>query len=285
MSHSLPSPLPLLDRILLLTLGKAVPAAEREEWFHTWQAELWHIHHRTRSRRSEALGVMVDLSIGLLRDALWLRTDSWRRALSGTAILCLSSLFALCLLSALASLVLNGGWHALSLNLGSPFKRFVIETPLVAFVTFATASRRHVKPSATGKTMYWIKRQLFFAAKATLVLVLSFLLSTDVCQPLHASLPVTADLVQVLISVCISLVGLRWAFHDQGQRCNQCLRVLSTPARVGRPSHNLLEWNGNELVCRQGHGLLSIPEMETSWCRSSEWITQNPGWDRVAGVS
>jgi hypothetical protein len=45
---------------------------------------------------------------------------------------------------------------------------------------------------------------------------------------------------------------------------------------VGRPSHNLLEWNGTELLCPDGHGHLSVPEMETSWCQSSRWTFQTP---------
>jgi hypothetical protein len=48
--------------------------------------------------------------------------------------------------------------------------------------------------------------------------------------------------------------------------------LLTEPARVGRPSRNLLEWNGSEMNCRQGHGLLSVAEMETSWCEASRWI-------------
>lgn len=81
----------------------------------------------------------------------------------------------------------------------------------------------------------------------------------------------TADLLQLFAFVLFALIGLRWAIHDQEQRCKHCLRLLTTPARVGRPSHNLLEWNGTELSCKHGHGLLSIPEMETSWCRYSHW--------------
>jgi hypothetical protein len=83
----------------------------------------------------------------------------------------------------------------------------------------------------------------------------------------------------LLLFVPLALIGLRWAFADQEQRCKQCLRMLAGPARVGRPSHNLLEWNGTELACKQGHGLLSVPEMETSWCDSSRWVELNPVWD------
>jgi hypothetical protein len=72
--------------------------------------------------------------------------------------------------------------------------------------------------------------------------------------------------------VLFALIGLRWAVRDQEERCKHCLRSLTTPARVGRPSHNLLEWNGTELSCKHGHGLLNIPEIETSWCQYSHWI-------------
>jgi len=284
MSHGLPSPLPLFDRILLRTVAKAVPFSEREEWLDTWQAELWHVYHCSRNRRSRTFGVIADLSVGLTCDAVWLRTDSWRRAFSGTAILCLVSLLGLCVLSTLLGLALSGSWHSLSLNLGGQFKRFLIETPLVVFVTFATASHRHLEQNTPGKKIYWIKRQLFFTTKTALVLLLAFLLSVDVCMPIRMSLLYTADLLQILFSVFFSLIGLRWSFNDREQRCKQCLRSLATPARVGRPSHNLLEWNGSELICKQGHGLLSIPEMETSWCQASQWVEQTPGWDQAASA-
>lgn len=31
------------------------------------------------------------------------------------------------------------------------------------------------------------------------------------------------------------MLGLRWAIHDQQQRCKHCLHSLATPSRVGRP--------------------------------------------------
>jgi len=284
MSHGLPSPLPLFDQILLRTVEKAVPSSKRQEWLDTWQAELWHVYNRSRNRPSRTFGLIADLSVGLTCDAVWLRTDSWRRAFSGTAILCLGSLLGLCLLSVLLGLILSGSWHSFSLNLGVQFRRFLFETPLVAFVTFSTASHRHLEQNTPGKKIYWIKRQLFFTAKTTLVLACAFLLSVDVCMPIRMPLPYTSELLQILFSVIFSLIGLRWAFHDREQRCKQCLRSLATPARVGRPSHNLLEWNGSELICKQGHGMLNIPEMETSWCQASQWVEQDPGWDQAASA-
>jgi hypothetical protein len=272
MSQMPPSTLPLFDRGLLRAAARLVPAADREDWLRAWQAELWHMHHRSRRHGLRAFMSVADRSIGLTCDALWLRTDSWGRIWSGTAALCIASLLALCLLSAVIALALSGGWHSAGLQLDGQFDRSIVAAPLIVFVAFATASRRHLSPGSAIRTRFWIKRQLFFAMKIAEILALSFLLSYDLCRPVHTSLPNTADFLQILSFVLIALVGLRWAFRDQEQRCKQCLHALATAARVGRPSHNLLEWNGTELSCKQGHGLLSIPEMETSWCQSSRWV-------------
>jgi hypothetical protein len=208
-------------------------------------------------------------------DAIWLRTDSWRRAFSGTAVACLGSLAGLVLLSLLVGLALTGSWHALRLYAAAPFQRFFAEAPLVAFVTFSIELRRYLDQRSTSRKHYWIKRRFFFLSKTALLLLLAFLLSADLTQPLHARLPLTMELFQTFFFVVQALVGVRWAFLDQEQRCKECLRSLATPERVGRPSHNFLEWNGMEQACKQGHGLLSIPEMETSWCRSSQWLEQD----------
>jgi hypothetical protein len=226
----------------------------------------------------------TDLSIGLTRDALWLRGDSWRRALSGTPALCLGSLLGLCVLALLIDLAMAGSWRALSPHLRAEFMHFLVAAPLVIFVTLATSSRRRIERGSFRKAIYRIKRRLFFVTEASLVLLLSFLISVDICEPIHQVAPNTADVLQILFFVILALVGLRWAYLDRDQRCEQCLRLLTSPARVGRPSHNLLEWSGTEQICARGHGLLSVPEMESSWRESSRWVGQERGWDRVASV-
>jgi hypothetical protein len=271
MSHAVPPTLPRFERNLLSMVRKLVPADEREEWSRIWQAELWHAHHRSCHRHVSPLAGIADLSIGLTRDAFWLRTESWRLALSDTAALCLVSLLGLSVLSTLIALALSGGWHSLHLYLRDELTRSLVAAAHVLFVLLATASRRH-SGQGISRWPFWIKRHFFFVLKTFQILLLAFLLSVDLCIPLHTLIPLTADLLQLFAFVLFALLGLRWAIGDQEQRCKQCLRSLSTPARVGRPSHNLLEWNGTEQSCKHGHGLLSIPEIETSWCRSSRWI-------------
>jgi hypothetical protein len=284
MTPQLPSPLPRFDRALLRAVEKIVPAAGRAEWLRTWQAELWHTHHRRRDGARRGFSVAADLSLGLACDALWLRGESWRQTFRGTAVLCLATLAALCVVSGVLTLAMSGGWGPMWPHLAEQLQRFVFAAPLVVFVSFGIASRREVGQHSGGRAIYRIRRGLFLAAKTALALLLCFLLSVDVCVPVHAYLPATADLLQILFFVIFALVALRWVFADQEQRCEQCLRALASPARVGRPSHNLLEWNGTEQVCKQGHGLLSVPEMESSWRQASQWVELAAGWDEAASV-
>lgn len=280
MATQLPSPLPQSDRNLLRAAERIVPHAEREEWRRVWHAELWHMRHCNRiTRRTTA-----DLSTGLICDALWLRSESWRLILSGTAALCVASLCGLLLVSTLLALALNGNWHSMTVNLADQFHRFLFEAPLVIVVNCGLATRLYCQRSSRTNPSAWLMRQLFFAAKATLTLLLAFVLSADICQPVYTVFPLTADLLQTFLFTILALIGLRWVIRDQDDRCKKCLRVLATPARIGRPSHNLLEWNGTELACKRGHGLLSVPEMETSWCQSSRWVEIRPNWNHPASV-
>jgi hypothetical protein len=275
MSPLLSPTLPSFERSVLSIVRRLVPSHERDEWSRTWQAELWYMHQRSRHRHVSPVAGILDLSIGLTRDALWLRTEKWRVAFIDTAMVCLASLLGLSLLSILVALALAGSWYSLHLYFRDEFTRSLLAAPHVLFVLLATAPRRYSGESNITRWRFWIKRQFFFVLKILQVLLLAFLLSVDLCLPLHTLVPLTADLLQLFAFVLFALLGLRWAIGDQEQRCKQCLRSLSTPARVGRPSHNLLEWNGTELSCKHGHGRLSIPEMETSWCESSRWINLN----------
>jgi len=264
--------LPRFDRALVRAMRLIVPVDDRPEWLRTWHAELWHMRHLKAIHRN-------GLSIGLTRDALWLRTERWRRAYTGTVSLCLAALASLCIAATLIMVFLTGSWLDASRYLGVRLPHFIAGSPLlvlVAYAEFTMSSTRHTEHGSAGKFHFWLKRKLFLFAKTALLLLLNFLLSADLFQTLHASFSITSDLLQIFAFVIFSLFSLRWSFLDKQTRCKQCLRALTTPARVGRPSHNLLEWNGTELLCPDGHGHLSVPEMETSWCQSSQWTFQTP---------
>lgn len=257
------------ETVLLLQVARIVPAADRAEWSRFWHAELWCQRHPAAGRAA------ADLHAGLIWDALWIRMESSRCALRGTASLCLGALALACGLALLVDICSLGSVHALLGHLVLDRGRFLLATPLVLLVTFLTASRRAVHANSTGKhglpQHAALLRATFFVLKTASLFVLAYLLSATVCAPLAVTFPNTAALVQILLFVVLSVLALRWSFADQERRCKHCLRLLTEPARVGRPSHNLLEWSGTALVCVRGHGVLSIPELETSWHQSSEW--------------
>ena len=278
-----PSSLPFFHRAVLGTVQHIVPAVDREDFLRSWHAELYHMHHCIPRRRLSAVRLHLDLPLGVASDALWLRTHSLRRSLAGTPMLCVASLLALSLLSFAFAVVSYGGWHALGRHLTRQAEHSLVAVPILLFVTYAIASFSHVELSSIPHTVRWINHLLFTALKTSLALLLTFLLSVCVTRPLYVPLPHGADLLQILFFVIFALFAVRWSFHDQEQRCKHCLCALTTPARVGRPSHNLLEWNGTEQTCKHGHGRLSIPEIETSWHQYSRWIEES-SFDRVASA-
>ena len=75
-----------------------------------------------------------------------------------------------------------------------------------------------------------------------------------------------------------AMVALSWSLHDQGRRCRLCLRRLGNEASVGTPSYLLLDWWGTELVCSDGHGLLHVPEMKSSWQEFDQWVSLDESW-------
>ncbi len=177
-------------------------------------------------------------------------------------------------MTSLLAFILDGGWRSLALDLHNDYKPCLVAAPLVLFVAFSVAPRRPVQVWRSDRVASTARRTMFFLAKAVLVLCLAFLLSVDCCAPLALSLPNAAQFCHVLLFVLLATTQLRWSFQDQEARCKECLRLLAAPTRVGRPSHNLLEWNGTQIACELGHGRLRVPELETSWRQSSEWMRE-----------
>jgi hypothetical protein len=125
-----------------------------------------------------------------------------------------------------------------------------------------------------GKGRRWI----FLSSKFLLVVPLVFLTSIDVAYGVPSLGCTTAQYIQLAISFFGLLFAFRWILQDQRKRCPLCLRVLSNPARVGQASRNFLAWNGTELICSGGHGLLHIPELPTSWFGTQRWLYLDPSW-------
>ena len=254
-----------LENNLLKYGQRLVPLDQRAEWLRSWQGELW--YERSLSRH--------DLSMGLVRDALWLRTDRWRQEMSGTAVLCLLLLSVLVAVAALPAAMFATRTEGLLVFSVRMLPRFAVASGLTLFVSYA-ASFANTGMPASRSSQPWLRAWIFHVAKVILLLGLSAFVSVDVCLPLEVKVSFAALPLELLLYVMTALLGLRWNLLDGQCRCRRCLRSLAPPQRIGRPSWNFLEYNGTELACRDGHGLLTVPELETSWCRSSAWIAEPP---------
>ena len=134
-----------------------------------------------------------------------------------------------------------------------------------------------------------IRRWIFLAAKLALILVVVGFASLDLAHVSASINSLTAEYIQLASSLCGFLFAFRWGLHDQRRRCPKCLRSLTHPAYVGQSSRNFLGWNGTELICAGGHGLLHIPDMPTSWFSTQRWLYLDPSWrslfsDAYAGM-
>jgi hypothetical protein len=129
------------------------------------------------------------------------------------------------------------------------------------------------------------RRWLFLAIKLSLILPLVYFSSLDLA---YAGLPVdspSAQYMQIVSSFVGLLFALRWVLQDQRRRCPVCLRLLTNPARVGQAAQSFLAWNGTELMCSVGHGLLHIPELPTSWFSTQRWLYLDPSWSALFSES
>jgi hypothetical protein len=134
----------------------------------------------------------------------------------------------------------------------------------------------------SSRKLAWSKRLRrwgFLACKLGLLLPIVYFVPIDLAHLRPVIDPFTSEYIQLLSSFSICLFGLRWSLRDQRQRCPVCLRKLTHPARVGEPSRTFLAWNGMELMCAGGHGLLHVPEMPTSWFSTQRWLYLDPSWE------
>jgi hypothetical protein len=129
-----------------------------------------------------------------------------------------------------------------------------------------------------------VRRWVFLSAKFILIVPIVYFVSFDLAYSSSSMSVGTSEFVLGFSSFWALLFAFRWALRDQRRRCPVCLCTLTNPARVGQFSRNFLAWNGTELVCLSGHGLLHVPDIPTSWFSSQRWLYLDPSWSALFPV-
>ena len=163
-----------------------------------------------------------------------------------------------------------------------PGNVFLFAVILACLALPATTSLPLGEYRVSSRKLSWstrLRRWGFLASKIALLLPIVYFVSLDLAHPRTTIDPISSEYIQLISSFSICLFGLRWTLRDQRQRCPVCLGKLTHPARVGQPSRSFLAWNGTELICIVGHGLLHVPEMPTSWFSEQRWLYLDPSWE------
>jgi hypothetical protein len=166
---------------------------------------------------------------------------------------------------------------------GIPTAIFIFTVLLALLALPATTSLPLGEYPTGSERISWslrLRRWLYLTIKFGLLLPTIYFVSLDLAYAIPAT-PSSAQYIQIISSFTLALFSFRWALKDQRRRCPVCLSTLTHPARVGEPSRNFLAWNGTELICAGGHGLLHVPELPTSWFSTQRWLYLDSSWSSV----
>lgn len=154
----------------------------------------------------------------------------------------------------------------------------LLSLPAITTLSLGDCADRPAR-SAWDRTA--LRRWFFLVVKIGFLLPALYFGTVDLAYGMGWRSSTTPEYLQLVLSFTGILFGLRWVLRDQRARCPVCLGPLSCPARVGEPTRNFLAWNGTELICVAGHGLLHVPELPTSWCGTQRWLHLDASWSNL----
>ncbi len=140
------------------------------------------------------------------------------------------------------------------------------------------AKTRKIKLTLAQASRWWG----FFAAKTLMLLAICFVGALEITG--RVSIIMTGSVhplvgpISTWLFLVTAMIALSWSLHDQSRRCRLCLKRLGNEASVGMPGYLFLGWWGTELVCSDGHGMLHVPEMKSSWQEFDQWVSLDESW-------
>lgn len=159
----------------------------------------------------------------------------------------------------------------------SVFGSFALGLTLAVVMAFAS-----IRPTWPRFDRRASKRVLFFTVKTVLLLIAVLLAGLEFTRAPSITMTGGTDLLTEPLTTWLYLLAsmgvLTWSIYDQRRRCRVCLRRLGLAAHVGCPGCVLLNWAGTELVCTDGHGMLHVPEMVSSWQDPDHWTLLDESW-------
>ena len=271
--------------VILRSAGVLVPRWRRADWLAEWRSELWYVSQRRNreDHRSWWNREAVFFCLGAFRDAVWLRRHTCDPDPRGPLWL-QSPLRCLLFLGALAAVAtvfffrspgpLATLLHTFECHRERIFAHFLTITIALLIVPSITSPAPREYPTAPHSPTHARRfhRWIFLGLKFGLILPIVFFGTLDL-SPI-----VSATGLQPHATLVSYVLAFRWALIEQRRRCPVCLRLLTNPARIGQAGRTFLEWYGTELICVKGHGLMHVPEIQTTYS-TQHWLDLDLSWN------
>lgn len=268
-----------LPSTILRAASLITPRHARAEWLKEWCSELWYAPQ----------GAALLFCMGAFRDALWVRCNTAKSGKhspsQATRHFQESPLWCLAVLAVMAAASLFLAVHLTTIEAAvASFDLRTRDLPGICLGMFFFSSLLLPPAAAVAlvqtdhPSLSWLsrlRRCIFLILKIALVqpiMVGAFVLTVSI-QPVAPLAPAGF--------IMASVFAFRWILADQQQRCPVCLRLLEEPVRVGTPSKTFLEWYRAESMCVQGHGLLLVSEISTTYAHRAQWLCLEGDWKDV----
>lgn len=230
-----------------------VPHALRADWLAEWTGELAHAAAEGNAGAVRLLRFFA----GAIPDALWMRRNAPRAKRTALA-------------SPWACLALLGGLAAAAgcaaVLAAAPMVPAAGILPLFLSLLLTLIST----PLAAGTGARPFRWWAFGLLKAGLIVATAY-----ACAALCTQFRAWGGLHLLMVA---GTLAFRWAILDQRRRCPSCLRRLSRPVTIREAPAGFLNWNGVEMVCVRGHGLLYTPDSPSDRFYAPRWSALDPSW-------
>ncbi len=293
MSPDSPSQAPRMCRGLLALAARVAPPRERAAW-HAGRSSDLHSLCTLIARGELALHGRAHLCSFFLRTfaaAFWLRfsRDELRRFLHGPAFVLATGLSALGLLFLLTHglartrflILLFQGYQPPVPHRGryDPAGDILFANLAPMVVALVTGIMVMLIGRASLVRRGW-RHWSFLLVKFALMFLLGSLVWLEAGYALRRAIPgdrlgaFFGGLVFGFAFICAFGWGVLWSLADQRRRCPVCLGRLEMPVTLGSWA-SVFDPPATELLCRQGHGSLSVFEAQAE---SDRWVALDASW-------
>ncbi|MBI4903884.1 MAG: hypothetical protein HY820_09630 [Acidobacteria bacterium] len=274
---------PCFYRAVLATVACLVPAPQRPQWRSTNSAfltSLWTLLQRGELPRSGKT-LLAGFCRECFRNAVFTRCSPRQIvAALGHPVLPFAALTAVMLLTILTTQglpTMSRLWSERSNPTDFVFGHAFVLT-LAAFIALRALL-------SDPLTFHGWRSVLFLGAKTTLAMLTLTCFWIESSSAVHASLLLRHEAWWAASRVSSTLAFLfacgwlaGWCIADQRLRCPSCLRRLALPVSLGSWA-SVLDPATTILVCPQGHGSLTTPEVHDS--SPDQWTTMDRSWSSL----